>query len=296
MGYSGKNYFCGTQSGFGAAMIRETTGAGLLQREVAWPVFIVSLLRAAERRAQCAETMAKLGLEFAFFDAVEGAALSETEIAAVYDAERNAREFKRPLSRGEIGCYLSHYELWKRIAASESGGAVILEDDFEAADELPELLREICRAHPTGCMVKLFALKPCVGVEIAKLKGGYGMVFPRRVPGQTLGYTVDREAAVRLAAKALPMSRPVDMEIKHWWQFDVPVLVVQPTVLRVNLAKTGSGIETGRKKTRPSGGLGWMTRTVRNLQYQFAYNLAAMGAKPREREIVKQTRRGFAGH
>lgn len=234
--------------------------------------------------------MGRLGIAFEFFDAVEGAALSEAEVTAVYDAERNAREYKRPLSRGEIGCGLSHYELWKRIAAGESGGAVILEDDFEAADALPELLGEICGAPLENCMVKLFALRACGGTEVRRLAGGYRMVLPRRVPGQTLGYTVDRAAAARLAAKALPMSRPVDMEIKHWWRFDVPVLVVQPTALRVNLQRTGSGIEAGRKKQRPGGGLGWLTRTVRNLRYQLAYNVAAMGAGRRERDAVRRLR------
>jgi len=253
-----------------------------------WPVYIVSLRKAAERRARCAVTMARLGLEFAFFDAVEGAALSEEEIAAVYDAGRNAREFKRPLSRGEIGCALSHFELWKRIAADESGGAVILEDDFEAVDDLPELLREVCSAPLENCMVKLFALKPCSGAEVRRLRGGYRMLLPRRIPGQTLGYTVDRAAARRLAGGALPISRPVDMEIKHWWNFDVPVLVVQPTALRVDIQRTGSAIDAERKKTRPGGGLGWMTRLTRNLRYQFAYNLAAMKAGGQEREVVKR--------
>jgi glycosyl transferase family 25 len=258
--------------------------------QIPWPVYVVSLRSAAVRRARCAETLGRLGVSFDFFDAVDGAALSEAEMAAVYDAERNAREFKRPLSRGEIGCALSHYELWKRIAADEHGGAVILEDDFEAAEQLPELLRQICSAPLENCMVKLFALGPVGGPQVALLSDGYRLVMPDRVPGQTLGYTVDRAAAAALAALALPMGRPVDMEIKHWWQFDVPVLVVQPTALRVNLKQTGSAIETDRKKTRPGGGLGWMTRAMRNLRYQWAYNVAAMQAARRGQQISRQFR------
>jgi glycosyl transferase, family 25 len=258
--------------------------------EVPWPIYVVSLPRAAERRALCTERMARLGLGFAFFDAVDGAALSEAQVRAAYDSAGNAREFKRPLSRGEIGCALSHYELWKRIAAGEAGGAVILEDDFEAAAELPAILGELCGTHPAGCMVKLFALKACRGAAVRTLPCGYRMVLPRRIPGQTLGYTVDREAAARLAAGVLPIGRPVDMEIKHWWKFDVPLLVVQPTALKVNLRKTGSGIDAERKKTRPEGGLGWITRTVRNLKYQFAYNLAAMRAGRGDRELARRLR------
>ena len=258
--------------------------------QIPWPVYVVSLRSAVERRARCVEILGRLGISFEFFDAVEGAALSEAEIGAVYDAGRNAREYKRPLSRGEIGCSLSHYELWKRIAAGGSGGAVILEDDFEAAEKLPELLREICLAPLENFMVKLFALRPVGGPQVAVLSNGYRLVMPDRVPGQTLGYTVDRAAAAALAALVLPMSRPVDMEIKHWWRFDVPVLVVQPTALRVNLKETGSGIEAERKKARPGGGLGWMTRMWRNVRYQWAYNLAAMQATGRGQRISRQFR------
>jgi len=258
--------------------------------QIPWPVYVVSLRSAVERRARCVEILGRLGISFEFFDAVEGAALSEAEIGAVYDAGRNAREYKRPLSRGEIGCFLSHYELWKRIAAGTDGGAVILEDDFEAGEGLAQLLREICAAPLENCMVKLFAQRLAGGPQVAVLSSGYRLVMPDRVPGQTLGYTVDRAAAAALAALAVPFGRPVDMEIKHWWQFDVPVLVVQPTALRVNLAKTGSGIEAERKKTRPGGGLSWITRTARNLRYQWAYNVSALQAAGRAQKFARRFR------
>ena len=67
-----------------------------------------------------------------------------TRIARAYDPDKNARLFKRPLSRAEIGCYLSHHALWDRVGSSRDAGAIILEDDFDADDALPALLDEIC--------------------------------------------------------------------------------------------------------------------------------------------------------
>jgi glycosyl transferase, family 25 len=264
---------------------------GRLQEETSetlWPIYIVSLRGAAQRRMQCAKTMARLGLRFEFFDAVEGAKLPHEEIAQVYDADGNARLYKRPLSRPEIGCSLSHFALWQRIASGAEGGAFLLEDDFQAQPGLADAMQAISRANLENCMVKLYAHRPPRGAEIGKLPGGYKLVMPHHVPGMTLGYAVDKVAAATLAARTLPIARPVDMEIKHWWQFDVPVLVVAPSVLRVDLSETGSTIEAARRKAKLEGQLSSIARAGRNLRYQIAYNAGVMRHCRREREHARR--------
>ena len=244
-----------------------------------WPIYVVSLVRAAERRARCTATMQRLGLTFEFFDAVEGAKLTDEELFRVYDPAKNARLYKHPLTRPEIGCTLSHVALWQRIAASDAGGAFILEDDFEASPELPDIVRAICVANLENCMIKLFASKPVLGTNIGRVTSGHWLILPNHIPGQTLGYSIDRVAAGRLAAGILPMARPVDMEIKHWWQFDVPILSVEPSPLRVNLAETGSTIEAARVGEKSSS----IARAWHNLRYQIAYNLGVLRNRSHQR-------------
>jgi glycosyl transferase, family 25 len=264
---------------------------GSLQQETTgneWPIYIISLRGAAERRTQCAATMARLGLRFEFFDAVEGAKLSHEEIAQVYDADGNARLYKYPLSRPEIGCYLSHFALWQRIASGAEEGAFLLEDDFQAQPGLADVMQVISSANLENCMVKLYARRPPRGAEIDELPGGYKLVMPHHVPGMTLGYAVDKAAAARLAARTLPIARPVDMEIKHWWQFDVPVLVVVPSLLRVDLRETGSAIEAARVKEKLEGQSSSIARVGRNLRYQIAYNAGVLRHRRREREHARR--------
>jgi glycosyl transferase family 25 len=254
--------------------------------ETVWPIYIVSLRGAVQRRTQCAKTMARLDLRFEFFDAVEGAKLPHEEIAQVYDADGNARRYKHPLSPPEIGCSLSHFALWQRIASGAEDGGFLLEDDFQPQPGLAEVMQAICGANLENCMVKLYARRPPRGTEIGKLPGGYKLIMPHHVPGMTLGYAVDKVAAARLAARALPIAMPVDMEIKHWWQFDVPVLVVTPSVLRVDLSETGSTIEAARAKLE--GRSSSIARAGRNLRYQIAYNAALLRHRRREREHARR--------
>jgi glycosyl transferase family 25 len=256
--------------------------------KLSWPIFIISSIAAEARRAACQAAMDRLGLEFQFFDAVNGSDLSEDQVARVYDRDKNAKLFKRPLSKPEIGCYLSHHALWARISEGGHAGAIILEDDFDADGALAALLREICRLDLSNCLVKLHSERKASGTPLATLTGGYRLLAPSRVPGLTLGYVVERSAAARLAERSLPFGRPVDMDLKHWWDFDVSVLIVQPGLLHVRMADGASAIESAREKAKPAGRLGGWVRLVRNLRYQWRYRLQWLRAQPKTRPMVSR--------
>jgi glycosyl transferase family 25 len=253
-----------------------------------WPIFVISLPAARARRASCRAEMDRLGLEFEFFDAIVGSDLSQEEIARAYDPDKNARLFKRPLSAAEIGCYLSHRALWDRVGRSRAAGAIILEDDFDADDALPALLDEICGMDLSNCLVKLHSQRKAKGARLATLTGGYRLLAPAKIPGMTLGYVVERRAAAALAEKSLPFGRPVDMDLKHWWDFGVPVLLVEPAPLRVRTADGVGAIESSREAAKPAGLLGGWVRLVRNLRYQWLYLRQRLRARSKIRPIVSR--------
>jgi glycosyl transferase family 25 len=253
-----------------------------------WPIFVISLPAAQARRASCRAAMDRLGLEFEFFDAIRGSDLSQEQIARAYDPDKNARLFKRPLSTAEIGCYLSHRALWDRVGRSRDGGAIILEDDFDAGDALPALLHEICGMDLSNCLVKLHSQRKAKGAPLANLAGGYKLLAPRKVPGFALGYVVERRAAAALADKRLPFARPVDIDLKHWWDFGVSVLIVQPSVLRIRLGDDASAIESSRRSAKPAGRFSGWVRLVRNVRYQWRYQLQWLRARSQSRSIVSR--------
>ncbi len=240
------------------------------------PIYIISLRNAIERRALCETAMTKLGLAFQFFDAINGLTLSDDEIAENYDGEKNARLFKRPLVKPEIGCYMSHLALWRRIADGDFPAAVVLEDDFEADCALPKLLRELTRMNIDNHVVKLHSVRHVVGEQIADFGDGHLLIAPNNVPGHTLGYVIGRTAATKLANKAAPFGRPVDMDLKHWWEFDISVLVVQPNLLEIG--PTGANSAIGPARDHSGGRMNWMRRFYRNLRYQIPYRIELMRA------------------
>ncbi|HEH9413607.1 glycosyltransferase family 25 protein [Aeromonas salmonicida] len=90
-------------------------------------IYVISLKRSPERRQRAIEQMASHDIDFEFFDAVDGQL--EHPLFADYDYKKCLwlTSGKMP-TRGELGCYASHYLLWMHSIAINQP-IVVLEDD-----------------------------------------------------------------------------------------------------------------------------------------------------------------------
>lgn len=91
-------------------------------------IFVISLARATERRASIQKQMAKYGLPFEFFDAVDGRALSPAQSQMVDDKWHHKRSGP-PLSPQLVGAAMSHANLYAKIVTENIPRVIILEDD-----------------------------------------------------------------------------------------------------------------------------------------------------------------------
>ena len=240
-----------------------------------WPAYVINLADNAERMARCAAQLDTLGVPFERIEGVNGWAMSDEEIARVYDPDLNRRRAKYPLVRPEIGCYLSHVRAWERIAAGDAPGGFVFEDDFAAADSLPEVLQALS-ADRGWDMVKLFSLDPGIRLLAPRPLGkGLTIGFPVRVPTCLLGYGITREAARRLLERALPIVRPVDEDQKFFWETGLRVALVSPQPLRLGDQEAATGtVGASRRSDAPvSPGRGRFAQALHGLRYQLAYRL-----------------------
>lgn len=112
-------------------------------------VFVVSLLRAAERRQRMRERLA--GLDYRFLDAFDKLDLDREKLRAsgIYDEGRTPRAFRHraDMPLGQVGCSLSHRAIYEQVVANGWRRVVILEDDLvpqvEALDLLPDALEQL---------------------------------------------------------------------------------------------------------------------------------------------------------
>lgn len=237
-----------------------------------WPAYVINMDADAGRLANCAAALDRQRIAWERVPGVDGRALPPAQVARVYDAGANARRGRHPLIGPEIGCYLSHIEAWQRIAAGAAAGGVVFEDDIAADESLGGVLDALATGSEGYDMVKLFAFDATPrAVASAPLGSRHALIEPYRVPTCLIGYTLTREAAARLAARALPFFRPVDEDQKFLWETGLRVGLVTPPPVRIGDQRATTGTIGGARRAVGRSGL---AQAVHSALYQLRYRAA----------------------
>ena len=237
------------------------------------PVFLINLPRDEQRLAVMREQLDAIELPFEWVQAVYGKDLSPAEKEALYDSERNAVDYPLPMSPGEIGCYASHLEVWRRVAAAGECGqpfSLVLEDDVELLEQLPAVLQAVAALPPRWDMIKL------VGRDHEKLwqrwplpepATGTDLVRYLRAPSLTGAYLLSAVGARKLMQRHARFHRPVDVDLRHWWLSGLRLYGLAPYPIGLGEESFVSSI--GARETASSA---W-GRRWRKARGQWRYNL-----------------------
>lgn len=102
--------------------------------------YVVSLADQIDRRGHIAKQLAALNLPFLFHDACDFRNLDVTEIDNYIEVDKLYGRPQRRLTRGEVGCALSHITLLNKIKTADSYSSdcniLVLEDDAKLEPEL----------------------------------------------------------------------------------------------------------------------------------------------------------------
>lgn len=191
-------------------------------------VYVVNLATSTERMQSMHRQLTALGLSYERVEAVWGKALTADALSALYSAEDNRQKFYRPLSAGEIGCYASHLQLWRRMVDEAVPMALVLEDDMTLDPRTPALLQALQAGPDDWDMVKLIGMRRAEVAHSWPLIDGFSLVDCKRLPSLTGAYVIRGSGAAKLARRAAPFSRPIDVELRHHWEFDLRILAVDP--------------------------------------------------------------------
>ncbi|XP_012689193.1 procollagen galactosyltransferase 1 [Clupea harengus] len=96
-------------------------------------VFMINLQRRADRRERMLRAMQEQEIACKVVAAVDGKAMNMSEIEEM-DIHMlpgyNDPYHGRPLTKGELGCFLSHYNIWKEIVERGLRTSLVIEDDL----------------------------------------------------------------------------------------------------------------------------------------------------------------------
>ena len=219
-------------------------------------IFVISLRTAEVRRAEAIEQMAKYGVQFKFFDAIEGAAGHSDWFSGIDHRLFAINTRRHDPTPGEIGCYASHVSLWK-WAVDHDQPVIILEDDFQLEPDFPKVIDNlkplvdqfgfIRLQSMHGPRALLKRLRPAAW-EVLR-RDGLSVHYLSDPPLYALAYAISPEAARTLTRASATLFAPVDKFIQQTWIHETPIYALNPAVVSMSPQAEHSTIGGRRNKS-----------------------------------------------
>ena len=176
--------------------------------------YVINLPSSTDRRRRTEDQLRRAGMQYEVVEAIDGKRLTVTERSELVD-ERRVAAYPRWLTPGMIGCALSHWHVYQRIAEDSDETALVLEDDAVLHPGLAELADCISRQMQPSEVVLLYFLSfgPChLSERQAIAVGRYRLLYPveaRQVVAST-AYLISRDAARSLVEAIIPVRASPD--------------------------------------------------------------------------------------
>lgn len=192
--------------------------------------FVINLDNSKLRMAEMDHRLNEMNLAYERMPAVNGSQLSTEELHSFYQPALNKKLYRRPLSAGEIGCYMSHRNCWVKIQEQQLDLALILEDDAEMSDQLSALLGNIEKIQQPWDIIKLCdPPKKKAVFNSVQLHIDFKLCLYKKVPSRATGYVVSLSGAKKLLQARETFARPVDDDMQFYWEYSGNIFGVEPS-------------------------------------------------------------------
>ena len=169
-------------------------------------VFLINLDKDTARMAAANAQLSKFNVLYERISAIYGKNLSLEERNTSVNKFRWWCAVGRPIALGEIGCALSHYQIYQRMIEENISSACILEDDVILEKDFKRQLKMVEQwlevSKPQVVLLSNHTHEVCHDWKI----------LPAQSDMYTEGYVITQMAAKALLKVNLPMEVPCD----HW--------------------------------------------------------------------------------
>lgn len=193
------------------------------------PIFVISLVRAAARRASITSRLDAAGVAYEMVDAVDGEVLDLSGLADRLKPDQYRTKYRREFSRTEIGCYLSHYNLWQRIVDDKIDCAIILEDDAIWEEDFFEIVANLQKIKWHWELIGLSNGGVRTERIVCKLNNKRCLVRHKRLAFGAVAYIIRRSAAEKLLGYCYEICTAIDVLMYEYWKNNVVTYMVKPS-------------------------------------------------------------------
>jgi glycosyl transferase, family 25 len=195
-------------------------------------IFVINLESAGDRKESMFRQLDSLGLSAEFFKAVDGRTENH-QLFTFYNPGMRWKKRGKTLSKGQLGCFASHYLLWEHCVRLAMP-IIILEDDAllhrkqflnfcNAASHLDRKYESIRLFENHSKHHRSIIVENINGFHIAKFTKGHM---------RATGYYLTPSGAKKFMKHANPLFLPVDIYMDRFWANGVECYGVIPACLR----------------------------------------------------------------
>nr|DAG72490.1 MAG TPA: hypothetical protein [Caudoviricetes sp.] len=190
----------------------------------------ISMKHAIDRRENMAEQFRLHGIDGRFFDGIDISA--HTGPIPGYSEASRKFFYGSALTKGQIGCYLSHREVWKQLIASGDEAWCIMEDDISFLSGFKATTEELYMYREHWDIVRLYGIFKNPQIEYASLPSGTKLMWMDTHPLGTQCYVVTRNAAQRLLRVTERIRVPIDDALDQNWKHELRLYITSPEFVR----------------------------------------------------------------
>lgn len=173
------------------------------------PIWIANLERSQDRRQFMQQQLEAMNLEYNFISATDGKNLTQNDLQK-YSKKLALKEKKRELSTGEIGCALTHANMYQRMIDHGIDEVLILEDDIFITQDLLNILHQR-RKFPQDWEVINFANTEAKTIPLGEsISETYKICTFKKIANRASAYLINLKGARKLIDHLYPIRLPAD--------------------------------------------------------------------------------------
>ena len=209
------------------------------------PIYVISLARETARREDIKQRLTALGANYEIVDAVDGKTIAPKEYMHRLRPLHSKIAYNGELTKGEIGCFLSHYNLWQKIANQTDDCALILEDDAVWDNDFAEVIAKVanCEWHWEIVLFSAGKSRPADYV-LSDFGNGRKLVRYKRRPATTAAYLLRPSGAKKLLSHCQNIRASVDTMYTEFWKHGAAFYHLDPAPARQSGAQSQMEYET----------------------------------------------------
>lgn len=233
---------------------------------------IISLEGELGRRTHAISEMQKTHLSWEIIDAVNGKKLID---AKHYDPKKGERLVGFRLSKGEVGCFLSHRIAWQRCVDTQIN-TLILEDDFVLLPFAEKAIETALDHEEAWEILRLQAMGEVNCKKIATFQG-FDLFHNYGDPLGTTAYIVKPRSAQILLEMSDTFIEPVDHFVENFKKHRIQVTAIKPYPITImNAESTIDQASDNRNSRKPIRGFAKFKRSI----YRNIYRLLTWKSQP----------------